>query len=264
MLMLQKVNKDVQLVESLDTGLDKMFSSIGPGDEIGLQNYRLPAADGRAASAGTTSPTAEAYPLGHRPAVRPDDPGSPAHHPGLHCDRALAAHLEGGHGRHGEELRRQDDRRREEEGIAPPQCLPAGLRTTACWRPSTRPTRAAAPSRSPLSPFGGRLINRGDQLQATDANLNVLGTTNVLDVTKNGIGTPDRADVDAAPAGTAVRAASSSLSDLPAATRSASMACTYLVSPAPAGELCGIARANSVRAVAGMECKLGLPHQRGR
>ena len=43
MLMLQKVNKDVQLVESLDAGLDKLFSSVGPGDEIGLQT---PAAKG--------------------------------------------------------------------------------------------------------------------------------------------------------------------------------------------------------------------------
>jgi len=63
-LMLQKINKDVQLVENLDAGLDKMFSSVGPGDEIGLQNYRLPLQMETGAIGGYYNPDGGTYPQG--------------------------------------------------------------------------------------------------------------------------------------------------------------------------------------------------------
>jgi len=94
------------------------------------------------------------------------------------------------------------------------------------------------------NPFGGRLINRGDQLQATDANFNVIGTVNVLDITKNSIGTPDPMTIDVCPAGLAV-----GYQFIPFGLASGNPiginGLKYIVSPAVTGEYGGIARANS-------------------
>ena len=52
-------------------------------------------------------------------------------------------------------------------------------------------------------PFGARLLNINDQLQVTDANLNVIGTVNVLDKADTSVGGIDTITVDVAPAGIA-------------------------------------------------------------
>lgn len=241
-LMLQKVNKDVQLVESLDTGLDKMFSSVGPGDEIGLQNYRLPLQMETGFVGGYYNPDGGNYPQGAaaqydqmilvpQPIIlggtvtelarRISKAGMDVTAKNWVAKMIADAKKKASHFRN-----------------AYLQGYNNGLLATvdATYAGGTTVPLASAP-------FGGRLINRGDVLQATDANFNVLGTVQVLDITKNGIGTPDVMTIDNNP-GLAVGS-----QFIPFGLASGNPiglnGLQYLVSPAVTGELCGIARANS-------------------
>ena len=93
-------------------------------------------------------------------------------------------------------------------------------------------------------PFGGRLLDRNGYYQVTDANFNVIGNVNVLDLEKNGVGTIDTATVDAAPGGTA---AGYKFIPIGLATGNpiGVNGLDYIIRGSTALEYCGIARANS-------------------
>jgi hypothetical protein len=243
MLMLQKVNKDVQLVENIDTGLDKMFSSTGPGDEIGLQNYRLPLQMETGGVGGYYQPDGGSYPYGTGPQydqmILAPQPIILAFTVTELSRRISKAGMDVTVKNYVAKMIADAKKKASHFRNAYLQGYNNGILATvdaSYAGGNTIPLTAA--------PFGGRLINRGDLLQVTDAAFNVIGTTNVLDVTKNGIGTPDLLTVDAAPVGTAV-----GYFFIPFGLASGNPigvnGLTYLVSPSPAGEYCGIARANS-------------------
>ena len=244
-LMLQKINKDVQLVENLDTGLDKMFSSVGPGDEIGLQNYRLPLQMETGGIGGYYNPDGGTYPQGaaaqYDQMILAPQPIILAFTVTELARRISKAGMDVTVRNWVAKMIADAKKKASHFRNAYLQDYNNGLLATV------DATYAGGGSTTvPLAsnPFGGRLINRGDQLQATDANFNVIGTVNVLDITKNGIGTPDTMPIDVCPAGLAI-----GYQFIPFGLASGNPiginGLTYLVSPATTGELCGIARANS-------------------
>lgn len=241
-LMLQKVNKDVQLAENLDTGLDKLFTSVGPGDEIGLQNYRLPIQMETGFVGGYYNPDGGTYPQG---AASQYDQFILAPQPMIFAGTVteLARRIS----KAGMDVTAKNwvakmiaDAKKKASHFrnAYLQGYNNGLLATV-------DTTYAGGTSVPLAsaPYGGRLINRGDILQATDANFNVLGTVQVLDITKNGIGTPDVMQLDSNP-GLAVGS-----QFIPFGLASGNPigvnGLKYLVTPQATGEMGGIARANS-------------------
>ena len=243
--MLQKVNKDVQLVESLDSGLDRLFSSVGPGDEIGLQNYRLPLQMETGGIGGYYQPDGGTYPQGTGPQydqmILAPQPIILAFTVTELSRRISKAGMDVTVKNYVAKMIADAKKKASHFRNSYLQGYNNGLLATV------DPTYAGGGSTTvPLAsnPFGGRLINRGDQLQATDANFNVIGAVNVLDVQKNSIGTPDVMTIDVCPAGLA-----SGYNFIPFGLASGNPiglnGLQYLVSPAITGELCGIARANS-------------------
>lgn len=245
MLMLQKVNKDVQLVESLDTGLDKMFSSIGPGEEIGLQNYRLPLQMEVGGIGGYYNPDGGTYPQGTGPQydqmILAPQPIILAFTVTELSRRISKAGMDVTVKNYVAKMISDAKKKASHFRNAYLQGYNNGLLATvdATYAGGGSTTVPLA-----VTPFGGRLINRGDQLQATDANFNVIGVVNVLDIAKNGIGTPDVMTIDVCPPGLAA-----AYQFIPFGLASGNPiglnGLQYLVSPAVTGELCGIARANS-------------------
>ena len=244
MLMLQKVNKDVQLVESLDTGLDKMFSSVGPGDEIGLQNYRLPLQMEAGGIGGYYNPDGGTYPQGAAPQydqmILAPQPIILAFTVTELARRISKAGMDVTVKNWVAKMIADAKKKASHFRNAYLQGYNNGLLATIDI------TYVGGSTTVPLAydPFGGRLINRGDQLLATDASFNVQATVNVLDITKNAIGTPDVMTVDAIPGG-AVAGWQFIPFGLASGNPIGINGLQYLVSPAVTGELCGIARANS-------------------
>jgi hypothetical protein len=244
MLMLQKVNKDVQLVESLDTGLDKMFSSVGPGDEIGLQNYRLPLQMEVGGIGGYYNPDGGTYPQGaaaqYDQMILAPQPIILAFTVTELARRISKAGMDVTVKNWVAKMIADAKKKASHFRNAYLQGYNNGLLATI------DSTYVGGSTTVPLAydPFGGRLINRGDQLLVTDANFNVQATVNILDITKNAIGTPDVMTVDAIPGG-AVAGWQFIPFGLASGNPIGINGLQYLVSPAITGELCGIARANS-------------------
>ena len=244
MLMLQKVNKDVQLVESLDTGLDKMFSSVGPGDEIGLQNYRLPLQMEVGGIGGYYNPDGGTYPQGaaaqYDQMILAPQPIILAFTVTELARRISKAGMDVTVKNWVAKMIADSKKKASHFRNAYLQGYNNGLLATI------DSTYVGGSTTVPLAydQFGGRLINRGDQLLVTDASFNVQATVNVLDITKNAIGTPDVMTVDAIPGG-AVAGWQFIPFGLASGNPIGINGLQYLVSPAITGELCGIARANS-------------------
>ena len=244
MLMLQKVNKDVQLVESLDTGLDKMFSSVGPGDEIGLQNYRLPLQTEVGGIGGYYNPDGGTYPQGaaaqYDQMILAPQPIILAFTVTELARRISKAGMDVTVKNWVAKMIADAKKKASHFRNAYLQGYNNGLLATI------DSTYVGGSTTVPLAydQFGGRLINRGDQLLVTDASFNVQATVNVLDITKNAIGTPDVMTVDAIPGG-AVAGWQFIPFGLASGNPIGINGLQYLVSPAITGELCGIARANS-------------------
>ena len=244
MLMLQKVNKDVQLVESLDTGLDKMFSSVGPGDEIGLQNYRLPLQMEVGGIGGYYNPDGGTYPQGaaaqYDQMILAPQPIILAFTVTELARRISKAGMDVTVKNWVAKMIADAKKKASHFRNAYLQGYNNGLLATI------DSTYVGGSTTVPLAydQFGGRLINRGDQLLVTDASFNVQATVNVLDITKNAIGTPDVMTVDAIPGG-AVAGWQFIPFGLASGNPIGINGLQYLVSPAITGELCGVARANS-------------------
>jgi len=92
--------------------------------------------------------------------------------------------------------------------------------------------------------FGGRLLDRLAQYQITDTSYNVIGTVNVIDVQKNGVGTVDTVTIDTAPGGLA---AGYYIIPIGLATGNpiGFNGLQYIISPSTSLEYCGVSRANS-------------------
>jgi hypothetical protein len=244
-LMLQKINKDVQLVENLEDTLDAQFSSIGPGEEIGLQQYRLPIQMEVGGVASAYQPDGGSYPQGTGPQY---DQGILAPFPLMLAFTVteLAKRISKG----GQDVVVKDYLAR----------MIANAKTKAAHKrnqylqgynngqlATIDATYAGGGSVTvPLKvlSFGGRRIDKGDLVEISDNAFNFRGTANILDIQKNSIGSPDVATLDAAPGGT-VAGDFILMPGLSSGTPLFFNGLEYLVSPSTTGEYLGISRANS-------------------
>lgn len=242
-LMLQKVNTDVQLVGNYDAGLDREFSSIGPGDEIGLEQYRLAVQMETGGQASYYQPDGGSYPQGTGPQY---DKMILAPYAIMLAFAAteLARRISKG----GKDVVLTDyvskmiANAKKKAAHVRNAYLQGGNQGLLAVVDATFAGGTQIPLK--VASFGGRLINRGDLLQWTDGAFNVRGTVNVLDIQKNGIGVPDVMTIDALPGGAAI-ADQLIPNGLASGTPLGLNGLQYLVSNTPTGEFCGISRANS-------------------
>lgn len=245
MLMLQKVNKDIQLVGNYDAELDKEFSSVGPGDEIGLQQYRMPLQVETGGQASYYQPDGGNYPQGTGPqydqkiiapqaiilafaatelARRISKAGQDVAVENFVAKMIANAKKKAAHVRNAYLQLFNDGK------LATVDASYGGGGN------ATVPLAAAS--------FGGRLLNRGDVIQWTDNAYNVRASANILDIFKNNIGKPDSMVVDAAP-GAGVAGDFIIAQGLASGNPIAVNGLKYLISSSVVGENGGISRANS-------------------
>ncbi len=238
--MLQKVNSDVQISENLDMAGDSLFSQA-PTEEIGLQQYRHPIEIEVGGIAGYYQPDGGSYFQGQANQV----------------DQMIVAPLPIMVAISATELARRIAKGGRD--ITVDNWI---ARMISKVKDKTAHTRNAylqgynngllatitAVNGNVLSlqtpPYGGRLLDRNGYYQITDANFNVVGNVNVLDLEKNGVGTTDTATVDAVPGGTA---ANYNFIPIGLATGNpiGVNGLDYIISGSTALEYCGISRANS-------------------
>ncbi len=238
--MLQKVNSDVQISENLDMAGDSLFSQA-PTEEIGLQQYRHPLEIEVGGIAGYYQPDGGSYFQGQANQV----------------DQMIVAPLPIMVAISATELARRIAKGGRD--ITVDNWI---ARMISKVKDKTAHTRNAylqgyndgtlatitAVNGTVLSlltpPFGGRLLDRNGYYQVTDANSNVVGNINVLDLEKNGVGTTDTATVDAVPGGTG-----NGYTIIPIGLSTGNPiginGLDYIISGSTALEYCGISRANS-------------------
>ena len=238
--MLQKVNSDVQISENLDMAGDSLFSQA-PTEEIGLQQYRHPLEIEVGGIAGYYQPDGGSYFQGQANQV----------------DQMIVAPLPIMVAISATELARRIAKGGRD--ITVDNWI---ARMISKVKDKTAHTRNAylqgyndgtlatitAVNGTVLSlltpPFGGRLLDRNGYYQVTDANSNVVGNINVLDLEKNGVGTTDTATVDAVPGGTG-----NGYKIIPIGLSTGNPiginGLDYIISGSTALEYCGISRANS-------------------
>ena len=240
--MLQKVNADVQISENLDMAGDSLFSAA-PTEEIGLQQYRHPIEIEVGGLAGYYQPDGGSYFQGQANQV---DQMIVAPLPIMVAISAteLARRIAKG-GRDitvDNWIARMISKVKDKTAHTRNAYLQGYNNGLLATVNATYGGGNVIPLTTP--PYGGRLLDRNGYYQVTDANFNVVGNVNVLDLEKNGVGTIDTATVDAAPAGTA---AGYQFIPIGLATGNpiGVNGLDYIISGSTALEYCGIARSNS-------------------
>jgi hypothetical protein len=241
-LMLQNVQRDIELSQNLDGCLDGMFSDVQATD-MGMEKYRHPLQIEVGGIGGGYGPDGGSYFQGNGPKF---DQMIVAPWPLLVVFAAteLLKRIAKG----GDKIVAEDP---VAKMIADSKMKAAHYRNAYLQGynqanlGTVDPTYAGGNviQMANLS-FGARLININDQLQVTDANYNVVGTVNVLDKQSNTVGGGDTITVDAAPGGTAA-----GYNFIPIGLASgvpiALQGVQYIVSPNVTGDYCGIDRGNS-------------------
>lgn len=239
--MLQVVNRDVMLAENMDRGADELFGTT-PSMEVGLQQYRHGLQTEVGGLAGYYQPDGGSYFQGQ---ASQEDQFIVAPQPILVVIAAteLARRISSA----GKDLVVENWI---SKMIADVKDKAAHTRNAYLQGYNngilaTVDSSYTSGTVIPLAktPFGGRLIDRLSQLQATDNNLNVLGTVNVIDVQKNGIGTIDTVTIDTNPG----LAAGYNFIPIGLATGTpiGFNGLQYIISTSTALEYCGVSRANS-------------------
>lgn len=240
--MLQKVNSDVQISENLDMAADSLFGSA-PTEEIGLQQYRHPIETEVGGIAGYYQPDGGSYFQGQANQV---DQMIVAPLPIMVAISAteLARRIAKG-GRDvtvDNWIARMISKVKDKAAHTRNAYLQGYNNGLLATVDASYAGGNVIPLVTP--PFGGRLLDRNGYYQVTDANYNVIGNVNALDVQKNGVGTIDTVTVDAAPGGTA---AGYHFIPIGLATGNpiGINGLDYIISGSSNLEYCGISRANS-------------------
>jgi hypothetical protein len=240
--MYQKLNKKIELSENLDEGVDAIFSSIGKGDDIGLQDYRLNIQVETGGSFSPNDPDGGTYPQGTGPeykqgVVAPQSFMLSFTETEL-ADRIAKAGMdvtvENWVARMIGDAKRKLAHKRNQAL----QGYNTGLLATVDATYSTGTTVQLA-----ATPFGARLIDRGDSISFTSSAYAFLAAAKVLDVQKNSIGAPDTITVDAVPSLTAgCLVLEPNLADN---TPVFLQGLQYIVDPSDSGDYLGIDRSNA-------------------
>lgn len=240
--MLQKVNSDVQLSENMDMAGDSLFSQA-PSEDIGLQQYRHPLETEVGGIVGYYQPDGGSYFQGQANQV----------------DQMIVAPLAILWSGSATELARRISKGGRD--ITVDNWVAKMIRMAKDKTAHTRNAYLQGYNNSLLAtvnatyaggttiplvtpPFGGRLLDRNGYYQITDTNFNVIGSVNVLDVSKNSVGGIDTATVDAAPGGLAA-----GYRFIPQGLASGNPIGVngfgYIINGSSNLEYCGIARSNS-------------------
>jgi hypothetical protein len=243
-LMLQTINKDVDLLENTDSELDSRFSDKGPETKTSLLDFRIPME----------------VEMGGRLSAFSTDGGNLNQGVGFEYDQgqmtpyeldiaAAATVLEKTISDSGPTVTIMDPvakmiaQLKEKMSIKRNQLLQTSNNGQVATINSGYVTNANPITLASTS-FGGRLLNRGDGVQITDTSFNLIGPANVVDVYNKSVGGTDSITVDTVPTGTAA-GYYVLIPGVAAGTPLFFNGLEYLVNPAFSGEYLGISRANS-------------------
>lgn len=241
-LMLQKVQPDVENSQNLDSELDKMFSDV-KAEDMGLEKYRHPIQVEVGGTGGSYQPDGGSYFQGQ----------------GAKTDQFIVAPVPVLVVFSATELLRRLSQGGKDVTVynSVARMISDAHEKAAHYRNAylqgynngilaTVDASYAGGNTIQLAtvPFGARLININDALQVTDANMNVVGTVNVLDVQNTSVGGIDTITVDAAPGGMAAGYNLIPIG-LASGTPIGWQGLNYIVNPTTLLEYCGVSRSLS-------------------
>jgi hypothetical protein len=238
-LMLQKVNKQIELSQNLEKGLAKRFTAM-KGDEIGLQNYRQPLQLEVGGIVGAYQPDGGSY-----------FPGSGAEYtqmivaPVPILNAISTTELSRRISRGGKDVVVDDYLARLIKDVKVKMAHKHNIYLQG-YNTGLLATIDASYSSGTTIPltagsFGGRLIDLNDRLQIFDAGQNFLGVVNILNVNKNSIGGIDTVEVDNVPANT-VAGCGFYVYNVASGNPVFSTGLQYLVTPSAQGDYFGLSR----------------------
>lgn len=239
-LMLQKVNKLIEVSQNLDKGLQKRFSTV-KGDTIGLQAYRQEIQTEVGGVTGAFQPDGGNYFQGTGPQYAQAIIAPIAV---LHAVTATKLAMMISKGGSNDVVVDYVARMLTDVKGKVAHKYNIYLQTyndgklasvDASWGGTSNVIPLVA------GEFGGRLIDLGDKLQVSDGSANMLGEVSVLEINKNSIGGIDTVTIDNVPAGMTT---SSSFYVKGVATGNPVFVAglKYLVSPNSTGDYFGLSR----------------------
>lgn len=240
--MLQVVNSNVKLSENMDRVADSLFSQA-PAEDMGLQQYRHPIQTEAGTLVGYYQPDGGTYFQGQANQV---DQFIVAPQPilGVVSATELARRIaQGGRDVTVENwISKMIAKVKDKVAHTRNAYLQGYNNGVLATVNSTYSSGTVIPLVTPS--FGGRLLDRLAQYQVTDTNYNVIGTVNVIDVQKNGVGTIDTVTIDVAPGSLAAGCFFIPIG-LPTGNPIGVNGLQYIISPSTLLEYCGVSRANS-------------------
>lgn len=246
-LMLQKVNKMIEVSQNLDSVLQKKFSTI-KGDTIGLQAYRQEIQTEVGGITGLVQLDGGNYFQGSGPQYQQAIIAPVSI---LHAVSAtkLAMMISKG----GMDVTVTDYVARLLRDVKSKVAHKYNIylqtyndgkiaSVDSSWNGVSNVIPLSGSSSSPATSFGGRLIDLGDQIQMSDGSANMLGEVNVQEINKNSIGGIDTVTVDNVPAG-ASTSSSFYVKGVASGNPLFVAGLKYLVSPSNSGDYFGLNRA---------------------
>lgn len=244
-LMLETINRDIDLLENVETGLDRRFSDMGKQTEASLRNFRVPLQVEMGGAFSAFSSDGGAYPTGLGPAY---DQGQMTPYEVIVTTAFTELAQRIGESGQNVEIINPIDRAigdMQKKMAKKRNMLLQGSNTgQLATVDATYAGGGANPILLAATSFGARLIDVHDKIQVF-TNLNALrGVAYVTDVQKNSVGAVDSITVDAVPANT-VAGDFIMVDGVAAATPLFFNGLEYIVSPSNTGDYLGINRALS-------------------
>jgi len=244
-LMLETINREIDLLENVETGLDKRFSQMGKEDEASLLTYRMPLQTEMGGSFGAFNSDGGAY-----------SPGL-----GASYEQGRMTPVELIVGTSFTDLAKRIGESGASVSIVNPvdraindmQKKMAKKRNMLLQGSNTGQIATvnaayagggANPVTLATSSFGARLIDAHDTIQVMDTNYNLRGSAFVQDKLSVSAGATDTITLDAVPAGT-VAGDGIFVNGVAAGTPLLFQGLEYIINPSATGELYGMNRALS-------------------
>jgi hypothetical protein len=244
-LMLETINRDIDLLENVETGLDKRFSDMGKETEASLRSFRVPLQTEMGGAFGAFNSDGGAYPVGLGPSY---DQGQMTP-----VEIIVATTFT--------ELARRIGESGQNVSVVNPVDRAIGdmqkkmakkrnmlLQTSNTGQIATVAATYAGGGANPVqlatTSFGGRLIDPHDTIQVMDANYNLRGTAFVQDKISASVGGIDTLTLDQVPANTQA-GDNIMVQNVAAGTPLFFQGLQYIINPSSAGEYLGMNRALS-------------------
>ena len=244
-LMLETINREIDLLENVETGLDKRFSQMGKEDEASLLTFRIPLQTEMGGSFGAFNSDGGAYPAGL----------------GASYDQGRMTPIELIVGTTFTDLAKRIGQSSKDVSIVNPVDRAINdlqkkmakkrnmmLQGSNTGQVATVNANYAGGGANPVTlastSFGGRLIDAHDTIQVMDTNYNLRASAFVQDKISSSVGGTDTLTLDAVPAGT-VAGDYIMLNNVAPLTPLFFQGLQYIFNPSSVGELYGMNRALS-------------------